>query len=500
MAKQTRTRVKKQATFITAVAPLVSMIILLSFGYGFFHIKAEVLMLLSAAIAAIIAYGLGYSWTEIQSSVIDKIAKTMPTMLILIVVGLLIGTWMIGGTIPMMIFYGLKLINPQFIIVTAFVVTAFVSLCTGTSFGSTGTIGVAIMGIAASMNAPLVIVAGAVISGAYFGDKISPLSDSTNLAPIAAGAELYEHIRHLFWTTLPGVFICLVIYTIVGLNLNVSSGTNERNIMLVQDSIEKLFHMNFLILIPIIIVLSGAILKKPTIPVMLLSGSLAIGNAVVIQGYSLQDACLAAVSGFSADMLPKTIHLTTSLANLLERGGMTSMLSIVLICFCAYGFAGALDVSNSLNVVLNKLLHVIKTGGQLIVTAIFSTNLIVMVTSNGALSELLPGEMFRDSFVKYGLEPKNLSRTVEDAGTMIEPLIPWTAAGVYMAGTLGVPTLGYLPWAILCYTGMIFALLYAVTGIGVARITPKSRFYEEFQERNLPDQSLTDSTPKENLE
>ncbi|KRN02306.1 Na+ H+ antiporter NhaC [Levilactobacillus senmaizukei DSM 21775 = NBRC 103853] len=482
--KEKKVRVKKEPTFIVAVLPIVAMILLLGLGYGFFHIGPEVLMLTSAAIAALIAYFLGYSWDEIQDNIVDKIAKTMPAILILIVVGFLIGTWMIGGTIPMMIYFGLKLISPKFIIVTAFVVTSFVSLCTGTSWGSTGTIGVAIMGVAASMGAPLPIVAGAVVSGAYFGDKISPLSGSTNLAPIAAGAELYEHIRHLLWTTIPGVLICLVVYTMVGLNLPDMAGGNSDKIQLVEKSIHSLFNMNFWILIPIVIVLVGSALQKPTIPVMLLSSTLAILNAVFIQHFDIKSAAEAAVTGFTTDMLPQGVKISADLTTLLERGGMISMLSVVLIALCAYGFAGALDVSHSLTVVLNAMTKAIRSTGQLIATAIFSTMLVTGVTSNGQLAELLPGEMFRDIFVKYGLEPKNLSRTVEDAGTMIEPIIPWTAAGVYMASTLGVDTMAYLPWAILCYTGTIFALIYAFTGIGVAKITKKSRFWNEYQERN----------------
>lgn len=191
-------KIKKKPTLFLAVLPIIIMILLLGIGYGVFGLSPEILMLVSAATAGIIALSLGYSWDDIINSIVSKLSKTMPAIFILIIVGLLIGTWMIGGTIPMMVYYGLKIISPNFLIITSFIVTAFVSICTGTSWGSAGTVGVAIMGVAAGMGAPLPIVAGAVVSGAYFGDKMSPLSDTTNLAPIAAGAKLYDHIAHMF--------------------------------------------------------------------------------------------------------------------------------------------------------------------------------------------------------------------------------------------------------------------------------------------------------------
>lgn len=190
----------KETTFFLAVLPIIAMIVLLGVGYAKFGLNVEVLMLVSAAVAALIAVYLGYSWDDIMNGIVGKLSKTLPAIFILIIVGFLIGTWEIGGTIPMMVYYGLKIINPSYLVVTAFIVTAVVSICTGTSWGSVGTIGVALMGVAAGLGAPLPIVAGAVVSGAYFGDKMSPLSDTTNLAPIAAGSKLYDHIKHMFWT------------------------------------------------------------------------------------------------------------------------------------------------------------------------------------------------------------------------------------------------------------------------------------------------------------
>lgn len=426
-----------------------------------------------------------------MDSIVSKLSKTMPAIFILIIVGLLIGSWMIGGTIPMMVYYGLKIINPSFLVITSFLVTAFVSICTGTSWGSAGTVGVAIMGVAAGMGAPLPIVAGAVVSGAYFGDKMSPLSDTTNLAPIAAGSKLYEHIGHMFWTTLPGFAIAAVVYTIVGLNLDVGSAVTPERVTQVMGSIENIFSFNILLLVPVIIVLAGSLLKKPTIPVMLLSSAVAIFNAVAFQGFSLQQGFTAAIDGFGLSMINipgfDPSKLIPDVARLLERGGMKSMLSTVLIAFCAYGFAGTLAVTGSLDIVLDKLTKSVKSTFGLVSATIVSCLTAVFVTSNGQLSILIPGEMFSKSYIKRGLHPKNLSRTLEDSATVTEPIVPWTAAGVYMATTLGVPTLQYLPWAILCYTGVIFALIWAATGIGISKIRKGDEYYEEYVNLNKAD-------------
>lgn len=491
MSNNVKVREKKKTTFLLAIIPIIAMILFLGVGYAVLGLSAEPLMLISAAVAAIIAVYLGYTWDEIMDSIVSKLSKTMPAIFILIIVGFLIGTWMIGGTIPMMVYYGLQIINPSFLIVTAFLVTAVVSICTGTSWGSAGTIGVALMGIASGLGAPLPIVAGAVVSGAYFGDKLSPLSDTTNLAPIAAGSKLYDHIAHMLWTTVPGFIICCIVYTTVGLNLEGMSATTPERVTQILDALSKIFTFNPLIVLPVIIVLAGSIAKKPTIPVMLLSSTIAIFNGVVFQGFSLADCFTSAISGFKLTMVHveglDTTALISDVSTLLQRGGMLSMLGTVLIAFCAYGFAGTLAVTGSLDIVLNRIMTSVKSTFGLVAATIVSCLTAVFVTSNGQLSILLPGEMFRDTYIKRGLEPRNLSRTLEDSATVTEPITPWTAAGVYMATTLGVATLEYLPWAILNYTGVIFALIWAATGIGIMKIKKGSDYYDEYVRLNKTD-------------
>lgn len=473
---------KKKPSFFEALIPIISMILLLGIGYGIYGLRAEILMLISASIAGIISLKLGYTWDDLMDSIVGKLSKTMPAILILIIVGILIGSWMIGGTIPMMVYYGLKIINPKLLIITSFLVTSIVSICTGTSWGSAGTIGVALMGVAAGIGAPLPIVAGAIVSGAYFGDKMSPLSDTTNLAPIAAGTTLYEHIQHMIFTTGPAFILAAIVYIITGFNMNVSDIATPEKVETILKTLESIFKFNIFVLLPPIIVLYGSIKKKPTIPVMLISSSVALFNSIIFQGFNLAQAFEATISGFNISMVNglNLENVVSDIPRLLNRGGMNSMLGTVLIAFCAYGFAGIVSVNGSLDIVLEKLMKKVNSTGNLILVTLVSCFTAVCVTSNGQLSILIPGEMLKNSYISRKLHPKNLSRTLEDGATVIEPLVPWTAAGVYMATTLGIPTLSYLPWAILCYSGCVFALIWGYTGKFIAKLDENNQIYKDY--------------------
>lgn len=469
---------KLPSTFL-ALLPIVSMILLLSIGYVGFDLPAEPLIVLSAVIAGFVALRLGYSFNEMMDAISGKIAKTMPAILILITVGFMIGSWMVGGTIPMMIYYGLKLIDPQFLVITALLVTAIVSLCTGTSWGSAGTIGVAFMGVATAMDANMYAVAGAVVAGAYFGDKLSPLSDTTNIASIATGVNLYEHIGHLLYTTLPSFIVAAIVYVVYGLNVNAADVAIPEKVGTILSTLDSVYDWNIVVLLPIVIVLVGSIIKKPSIPVMLLASIIALANGLIFQGFSLNDAITSVVNGFNTSMVatvgvdPSTV--IEDVSRLLNRGGMNSMMSTLLICFCAITFASIVSLTGSLEVIINKLLKRVRSTGSLILTTIATGMTMIAVTCNGQISILMPGEMLRETYIRRGLHPKNLGRTVEDSATIIEPILPWTAAGAYMAGTLGVATLDYLPWAVLCWTGIIFATIWGFTGFGIAKLTPEQQ-------------------------
>ncbi|MEW9677330.1 Na+/H+ antiporter NhaC [Lentibacillus sp. L22] len=465
-------KVQREPGLLLALVPVISMLVLLSLGIGIYDLPAEPLILVSTLIAGVIALYLGYSFDDIMESVSEKIGKVMPAILILITVGFMIGAWMVGGTIPMLIYYGLKIISPEYIFVTAFIVTSVVAIFTGTSWGAAGSIGVAFMGVAIGMDTNLGAVAGAVVSGAYFGDKLSPLSDTTNLASLSTGVNLYDHIKHLLYTTVPSFVVAGIVYLIAGFMISDGKGVIPDSVFEIMDTLDQIYDWNLLYILPLIIVLYGAIRKKPTIPVMLLASFVAMANGMIFEGFSLNDVIVSTLNGFDLSMVSgfDTSNVIEDIPTLLNRGGMMSMMNTLLIAIVAIAFAGTMMVSNSLHVIINNLLKVVKSTFGLIASTIVTCLTTIGVTSNGQISILIPGEALKDAYIKRGLHPKNLSRTIEDSATIIEPILPWTAAGAYMAGTLGVSTLSYLPWAVLNYSGIIFALIWAFTGFGIAKL------------------------------
>lgn len=465
---------KRKPTLLEAFIPIVIMLLLLSIGYGVYGLSPEPLLILASIFAGFIALRVGVKWDEMMLGIREKLDMAMPAILVLISIGILIGTWVISGTIPMMIYYGLELINPRFIVLIAFVVSAIISIVTGTSWGSAGTVGVALMGIATGLGASLPATAGAVVAGAYFGDKLSPLSDTTNLAPIAAGSELYEHIKHMLYTTIPAAVISMIVYTIVGFNLPAESVATPETMNAMLQSLSEMFNWNLLLLLPPVIVLYGSIRKKPTLPTIIFSSIVAGILAKFYQGFSASDVFASTVTGFDVAMINKpgfdSKSVMSEVTDLVNQGGMQSMTSVILIAFSAFAFAGIITKAGALDVIMDALLKIVKKTGDLILSTVVSCLTMALVTGNSYLSIIVPGELFKDTYKKKKLHAKNLSRTLEDSGTVVVPLIPWSSAGVYMAGVLGVSTISYAPWAILCYSGFVIAIILGYTGIGIEKI------------------------------
>ncbi|MDR7871010.1 MAG: Na+/H+ antiporter NhaC [Tissierellaceae bacterium] len=472
MSKQEK--IKKKPTLAQGIIPILFMVVALTVGVGVLKIRTEPIIILSAFVAGFIAWRLGYSWDEMQAGIIEKISRALPATLILWSVGLLIGSWMYSGTVPMIIYYGVDIVNPKFLLVTAFLISAILSTITGTSWGSAGTIGVAIMGIAGGLGVPLAPVAGAVVGGAYFGDKLSPFSDTTNLAPMAAGSELYEHIKHMLYTTIPATIVSLVVYFIVGMGTSGAASTPE-TVLQLKAQLDAMFNWNILLLLPVVIIIGGSLLKLPTIPTMLGTSLISVVIGMVVQGFTLKDGFISLIQGFNVSMTGFEGEVQKAVTTLINRGGVVSVTSTTVLVFCAMGFAGIISSSGMLDVVLEALMKKVKTTGQMVLATIASCFTVAFVTGNSYLSIIIPGELFRDAYVERDLHPKNLSRTLEDSGTVLVPLIPWSAAGAYMATTLGVPTVEYLPWAILNYTGIIFAIIIAFTGFGIAKLSPEEK-------------------------
>lgn len=468
-------RPRRRPALAEAASPIIMILLLIGVGHLWLDVPADVLMILAAGYAGVLAWWLGRSWTDIETAVKDRIRDGMPAMLIMLSVGLVIGTWMASGTIPMIVSWGLQLINPNWLVPIAFLVTTVVSTLIGTSYGSVGTVGVALIGVAASQGVSLPMTAGAIIAGAYFGDKMSPLSDTTNMASATAGVPLFDHIKHLLYTTVPAAVVSLIVYVLVSVTgLSSGDGTGDSGPKdAILQTLEQQFHLNPILLLPVAVVLFGALLKKPALPVMILSALVAFVLAVVFQGFSLEEVGTAASKGFDTSMLiahgASPDLFGDSLDGLLNRGGLSSMATPFFMGLAAFAFAGVLIETECLDVLMTKLLHRVRRVGSLILATTVGSLVAAFVTATSYLTILITGETFKKEYPKRGLAMKNLSRTLEDSGTVFVPLLPWSEAGVFMAGTLGVANLDFAPWAVLCYVSAIFAIICGYTGIGIAR-------------------------------
>ena len=419
-------------------------------------------ILFAATIAGLVARKAGAGWQEIQQETGRQIADALPAILILLTIGALIGSWMFSGTIPMMVVLGIDLIDPRFMVLTAFVATAVMSLISGTSWGSAGTIGVALMGAAQAMGLPLAPVAGAVVSGAYFGDKLSPLSDMTNIAAIGAGADLYDHIRCMLWTSLPAAAIAVVTFAGLGL-AGVSSGTlASSDAALIKSELVGVFDLGPLAALPLLVALVGIALRKPPALVILASSVLALIVGIFGQGFSFGGAVASFVDGFSAAANLTGAEFTPSVENLLNRGGLISMSGTLLFIIAAFLLAAGMKVSGAIDRLLNALLDLVQSVVSLVAATMAAGAIMVAMTSHGGVTALIVGGLFRRPFAERDLEPQYLSRTIEDSVTVTEPLMPWTVSGVFMASTLGVPTLALAPWAVFCWLGPVTSLAAAL--------------------------------------
>lgn len=463
------TKTQPKPTLFQAIVPLLGLLVCLGGGYAILRLPTQVCLLGAAVIAGFVALWIGIGWDDMLEGMVEKVTASFGSILVMICVGAMISSWIFSGTIPMLIYYGIKLIDPRFLFVTGFLVCAIISTFTGTSFGSAGTAGVAVMGVAIGTGAPLPIAAGAVISGAVFGDKLSPFSDTTMLAPVAAGCDLYDHIKHMFYTTGSATILSLVVYFIAGLTLPKESMASPELVQQMLSTLDTMFHFNPILLLPPVIVLAGAFLRKPTVPCMLLASVVAIIMGMLFQGFSFATGMTAFYSGFNVSMTGFQGEVIPQINTLLNRGGLMGMMSTILLIFCAFAFGGIYSKSGCVSVILEKLMKGIRSVGSLITSTVAATIFMSLVTGSSYLAILVPGEMFAPAFDQFGLHRKNLSRTLEDAGTCVVPLVPWAVAGTYMSTTLGVPTIQYLPWSVLCYSSFVFAIIFAFTGLTIKK-------------------------------
>ena len=461
---------KRKPSLFEAVSCFIVMALIIGVGKGIFKLDIQPLLLLCAFYAAMIGLRLGYTYQEMEQGVTENFTASLPVIYILIAVGIVIGTWIYSGTVPYMIYLGLKLISPQIFLVTAWAITAIVSTATGTAWGSIATAGLALMGIAGDMGVPLGMAAGAVIAGGVFGDKMSPLSDTTNLAPMICKVDLFDHIRHMFWTTIPASLVGLVIWFIVGQGLTVSA-ENSVSIAQLSANLSAIYNFNLLLLLSPIIVIVGAMRRMPTVPIMLLSSVVAIVLGMGFHGFSFANGVSACVGGFKVNMVTAAGAVDAiaaeNVVKLLTRGGISSMMTIVNTIICAYAFAGIVAKIGCLEVILHSLANKVDCRWKLVGITIICGVLLTFATGVASVPIIMIGFLMGDMYKDMGLHGVNLSRTLEDCGTMLIPFVPWGASGIYYMDILGVSVSQYAIWCIPCYLCIVFAMVWAVTGKGI---------------------------------
>nr|WP_300312920.1 Na+/H+ antiporter NhaC [Halomonas sp.] len=466
-----------------ALIPVVATIALLILAVALFGADAawgpaQVVLLIGTMIAACFGLKNGHSWKSIESGFADGIYVAIPAMLILLTIGALIGVWILAGTVPAMIYYGLELVSPSYFYASCCLLCALVALSIGSSWSVAGTIGLGLIGIAEGFGLSLPITAGAIISGAYFGDKMSPLSDTTNIAPAAVGADLFEHIRHMSWTTLPSLGLALVGFVVLGLDGSAAMSTPEQ-IVVMREGLAAQFDLGPQLLIPVLVLLGLSVARMPALPAVFIGATLGVIFALVFQPH----AVLTLIGADAASTTDLVKGVWTALFDgyvshsgndnidvLLTKGGMSSMLTTLWLVISAMAFGGVIERLGMLQRLVAALVAGANSAGSLIIRCVLTCFASNLVTGDQYLSVTLPGRMYRAEFQRRGLKPVNLSRATEDGGTITSPLIPWNSCGAYMAATLGVATLSYLPFAFFNLINVALAIGYAMFGIRITRI------------------------------
>lgn len=433
----------------------------------------EVIMAVAAfVIGAYIIVFTDRTWDDIISSVTKSVANAIPALLILLVIGVLIGGFIMSGLMPMIVYFGIKLINPTFIYAISFILAALFSIFTGASWGAAATIGVAMMGIGTAVGAELPIMAGAIVGGSYFGDKMSPLSDTTNVAAIAAEISVYDHVASMMWTTIPASLIALAVYTACGFIYPATmTDITDPSIITLLTDLEGMFNFSILLFVPLLVVLIGSAMKKPVLPVMAMGAFLSMLIAFFYQGFNYNDIISGLYSGFSVSMVTwydvtPAIDGQTYIVGTFERGGLWSLGSLIPILIAILSAVGVMDTINAIPGVVNAVFANVKRRATIIISSLVTGIVTIAMTSNGSACCFVTSSIFKEKYDENNISRKVLSRTTEDSGTMLDALLPWTPAGIFMASTLGVATTEYAVWAIANWCTPVVAVFLAVTGIG----------------------------------
>ena len=446
--------------------------------------EAHVSLIFAGAFAAIVAMLNGWKWNYMEQGILAAINRTMQAILILAVVGLMLGSWMAGGVVPSMMYYGIKVIAPSIFLFTACLLCSIVSLATGSSWSTAGSMGVALIGVGTALGFPAYMTAGAVVSGAYFGDKMSPLSDTTNLAPAVAGATLFDHIKHMIWTTGPSLVIALVVYLVLGFTNSSGGAADLSTIDEILGFITDNYNVSLLCLIAPLFVIVAVALKLPALPALI--GGVVLGLPFFpMQGNSLKSIPSILNYGVGVDVPEDASDVIAELGSLLTADGMQGMMWTISLILCAMVFGGIVDCTGIMGSIAGALLKLARgTRGGLVTVTIISCIIVNALCSDQYLAIILPGRMYKEAFEDLRLAPKNLSRCLEDSGTITSNFIPWNTCGATMSKFLQCPQWGkggYAPFAILNWLNPLVSIFYGFTGISMVKMTDEeyARILEE---------------------
>lgn len=474
---------KKEATLLQALIPILFLIVLLTInvivlGAGAIEGANQIALLLGAAVAGVISFQLGHTWHEIEVSIVRSISSAMAAMLILLTIGSLSGTWLLSGIVPAMIYYGLKILNPTIFLLAACVVCAIVSLATGSSWSTVATVGIALLGIGKALDIHEGVIAGAIISGSYFGDKMSPLSDTTNLAPAMAGTDLFTHVKYMMYTTIPTLVITLLIFMVWGFTLDTSTTATDSQAVLA--AIENSFDLNPLLFVVPVLVIVMIVKKVPALPALLVGALLGGLCAVIFQPDVVRAIAGSSDSYLEASFLAVMKAMTTTIqvntdnamiTELLKAKGMAGMLNTIWLIICAMIFGGAMEASGLLNRIAREIIRFAHSTGSLVFSTAATCIFFNFTASDQYMAIAVPGRMYADTYRKRGYKPELLSRTLEDSGTVTSVLIPWNTCGATQSNVLGVATLAYLPYSFFCLISPIMTVTQAYLNFRIRRLS-----------------------------
>lgn len=465
---------------LEALLPVALLVALLGASVAVFGEDAsygpnQIALLLAAAVAGLLGWRRGIHWTELQAGIVDAITVALPAMLILLMVGALIGAWILSGTVPYLILLGTHLLAPQWFYPAVCLICALVSLSIGSSWTTAGTIGVALVGAGQAMELSPAVTAGAVISGAYFGDKMSPLSDTTNLAAAVSRVDLFEHIRHMTWTAVPAMILALLLFTFMGRG---SADSESALHELLEAELAMEFHLGLITLLPLLVLVILSARRYPPLPVLALGAAIGAALAVVLQYDAAVALAPEGMTGLAAAFTGAWIALfdgyqsssaAGEIQSLLNRGGMASMLNTIWLIISAMVFGGVMERTGLLRRLVRALLAFARGTTSLIMTTLGTSFLANVLAADQFMAIAVPGRLFERTYGERDLSRLNLSRSLEDGGTLTSVMVPWNTCGAYMAATLGVATFSYLPFLFFNLAAVGFALLWARTGIGLVR-------------------------------